>query len=101
MDGSIECFSLESRGREKYTKLLVHMAGKPKTKDFIWRSNNNEVITGGDDGVITSWGASKGEQICVNVLHKKAITSMFFIESLNILISTGKDLRIKIWKLPD
>ena len=63
---------------------------------------NNELITGDENGRVTIWNLKTGKPIFLWEAHpKSAITQMWYQFDKHILWTGGKDLRIKIWQLPE
>ena len=62
---------------------------------------NYELITGDENGCVTIWNLKTGKPIYLWEAHpKSAITQMWYQHNQHILWTGGKDLRIKMWKLP-
>ena len=62
---------------------------------------NYELITGDENGRVTIWNLKTGKPIYLWEAHpKSAITQMWYQHDQHILWTGGKDLRIKMWKLP-
>ena len=63
---------------------------------------NYELITGDENGRVTIWNLKTGKPIFLWEAHpKSAITQMWYQHEQHILWTGGKDLRIKMWKLPE
>ena len=61
-----------------------------------------ELFTGDEDGRVTIWNLKSGKPIYLWEAHpKSAITQMWYQHDKHILWTGGKDLRIKMWKLPE
>ena len=69
----------------------------------IYRNNikNNELITGDDEGRVVIWNLKNGKSIYLWEAHKGAITQMRIESEKNLLWTGGKDLTIRVWKLPE
>ena len=62
---------------------------------------NFELITGDENGKVTIWNLKTGKPIYLWEAHKSAITQMWYQYDKHILWTGGKDLRIKMWQLPE
>ena len=63
---------------------------------------NYELITGDENGRVTIWNLKTGKPIYLWEAHpKSAITQMWYQHDKHILWTGGKDLRIKMWQLPE
>ena len=63
---------------------------------------NYELITGDENGRVTIWNLKTGKPIFLWEAHpKSAITQIWYQPEVHILWTGGKDLRIKIWQLPE
>ena len=63
---------------------------------------NYELITGDENGRVTIWNLKTVKPIFIWEAHpKSAITQMWYQHEQHILWTGGKDLRIKMWKLPE
>ena len=63
---------------------------------------NYELITGDENGRVTIWNLKTGKPIYLWEAHpKSAITQMWYQHEEHILWTGGKDLRIRMWKLPE
>ena len=63
---------------------------------------NYELITGDENGRVTIWNLKTGKPIFLWEAHpKSAITQMWYQHDKHILWTGGKDLRIKMWQLPE
>ena len=61
-----------------------------------------ELMTGDENGRVTIWNLKTGKPIYLWEAHpKSAITQMWYQPDLHILWTGGKDLRIKMWQLPE
>ena len=59
------------------------------------------LITGDENGKVTIWNLKTGKPIYLWEAHKAAITQMWYQYDKHILWTGGKDLRIKMWQLPE
>lgn len=59
------------------------------------------VITGGYDNQIRVWDAEMGKTICLLIGHQNHVKSLRVAASGELLFSFGRDLALKIWRLPE
>ena len=62
---------------------------------------NNELITGDQNGRVIVWNLKMGKTIYTGKAHTGAITQMNYDAAHKILITGGKDKKIIFWKLPE
>ena len=92
--------------KEKKNSLvkLVSNFGVGEQKIRVCRNDpdNYQLITGDQNGRVTIWNLKTGKPIYLWEAHpKSAITQMWYQNDLHILWTGGKDLRIKMWQLPE
>ena len=76
--------------------------GEQKIRVCTNEPNNLELITGDENGRVTIWNLKTGKPIYLWEAHpKSAITKIWYQPEYHILWTGGKDLRIKMWQLPD
>ena len=76
--------------------------GEQKIRVCTNEPNNYELITGDENGRVTIWNLKTGKPIYLWEAHpKSAITQIWYQPEQHLLWTGGKDLRIKIWQLPE
>ena len=101
--GKICIMNLPKQGKEKLISEISNF-GVGNQKIRVCRNDpiNYELITGDEDGRVTIWNLKTGKPIYLWIAHpKSAITQMWYQEDKHILWTGGKDLRIKMWQLPE
>ena len=58
-------------------------------------------MTGDESGRVVIWNLKTGKPIYLWQAHDAAITQMQYQSDEHLLWTGGKDLRIKLWKLPE
>jgi hypothetical protein len=99
--GDISILDLGMPGKEKFIKEFSYFGGNVEIRIVRYNEENNELITGDQQGRITIWSLKRGESIYAWGAHKGAITQMNYDQSSRILMSAGKDKKILFWKLPE
>ena len=61
----------------------------------------NELITGDENGRIIIWNLKIGKSIFMWLAHDGAVTQIDYIHDLNLLITSGKDKYFRTWRLPE
>ena len=101
--GKICVMNLTEPGKEKMISEISNF-GVGQQKIRVCRNDpiNYELITGDESGRVTIWNLKTGKPIYLWEAHpKSAITQMWYQDDKHILWTGGKDLRIKIWQLPE
>ena len=101
--GKISIMNLTLRGKEKLISEISNF-GVGNQKIRVCRNDpiNYELITGDENGRVTIWNLKTGKPIYLWIAHpKSAITQMWYQHDKHILWTGGKDLRIKMWQLPE
>eukprot|EP00828_Plagiopyla_frontata_P039391 TRINITY_DN517_c0_g1_i2.p1 TRINITY_DN517_c0_g1~~TRINITY_DN517_c0_g1_i2.p1 ORF type:complete len:317 (-),score=57.95 TRINITY_DN517_c0_g1_i2:63-1013(-) len=99
-NGLIQVYEIGKAGKEKFTKQIMQLPGKNKERTIKWSKDRLELYVGNEDGTITFWNAKKAKPFFVLKAHDDAVTQLFYNEAKQLLISSGKDKKLKFWKLP-
>ena len=77
--------------------------GVGQMKIRVCRSNPDslELYTGDESGRVVIWNLKTGKPIYLWQAHDAAITQMQYQSEEHLLWTGGKDLRIKLWRLPE
>ena len=77
--------------------------GVGQMKIRVCRSNPDslELMTGDESGRVVIWSLKTGKPIYLWQAHDAAITQMQYQSEEHLLWTGGKDLRIKLWRLPE
>ena len=100
--GKICILNLSPPNKEKLiTEISSFGVGEMKIR--VCRSNPDslELLTGDESGRVVVWSLKTGKPIYLWQAHDQAITQMQYQAEEHLLWTGGKDLRIKLWKLPD
>ena len=101
--GKICIMNLASANKERLISEISNF-GVGEQKIRVCRNDpvNYELITGDENGRVTIWNLKTGKPIYLWEAHpKSAITQMWYQYDKHILWTGGKDLRIKMWQLPE
>ena len=101
MKGDISILDLGNTGREKFVEEISYLSAKSQLRLIRYNEENNELITGDQDGKIIVWNLKMGKTIYTWKAHSGAITQMNYDSAHKILITGGKDKKIIFWKLPE
>ena len=101
--GKICIMNLPPQNKERLISEISNFGvGEQKIRVCTNEPNNLELITGDENGRVTIWNLKTGKPIYLWEAHpKSAITQIWYQPEVHILWTGGKDLRIKIWQLPD
>ena len=101
--GKICIMNLPPQNKERLISEISNFGvGEQKIRVCTNEPNNLEFITGDENGRVTIWNLKTGKPIYLWEAHpKSAITQIWYQPEVHILWTGGKDLRIKIWQLPD
>ena len=101
--GKICIMNLPPQNKERLISEISNFGvGEQKIRVCTNDPNNLELITGDENGRVTIWNLKSGKPIYLWEAHpKNAITQIWYQPEVHILWTGGKDMRIKIWQLPD
>ena len=100
-NGLITVLDLNTVGKEKLIKEVSYFGGESPLTVVRYRKEENEVITGDQNGRIAVWSLKKGESIYSWKGHDSSITQIYYYPNEKVIITAGKDKFIKTWKLPE
>ena len=75
--------------------------GEMKIRVCVTNPKNRELMTGDESGRVVIWSLKIGKPIYLWHAHDMAITQMQYEAENRQLWTGGKDLRIKLWILPE
>ena len=101
--GKICIMNLPPQNKEKLISEISNFGvGEQKIRVCTNDPINYQLITGDENGRVTVWNLKTGKPIYLWEAHpKSAITQIWYQPELQILWTGGKDLRIKMWQLPE
>jgi len=100
-DGQIIVLDLNKPGKEKLIKEISNFGGNMKLTVVKYYREQNQLITGDENGRIIIWNLKLGKSIFSWNAHEGMITQMAFLPQAKLIISSGKDKYIRTWRLPD
>eukprot|EP00830_Metopus_es_P017776 TRINITY_DN5966_c0_g1_i1.p1 TRINITY_DN5966_c0_g1~~TRINITY_DN5966_c0_g1_i1.p1 ORF type:complete len:510 (+),score=99.88 TRINITY_DN5966_c0_g1_i1:30-1532(+) len=100
LDGVISIIDLGGVGEEKSTKLSNIIKGPEKARFLQWNLQNQELISGYENGQIILWNPETKAMKKSFLPHAEAITKILWDEKKKLLITAAKDKYIKAWNLP-
>lgn len=74
INGYITIFDIGTVGKERQTKRIGNLIGKPKQRLVVWRDHGREIISGDEDGIVTFWYSKEGNPLYVLKAHSGPIT---------------------------
>ena len=103
VDGRICIMNLPPPHKEQFVSEISNFGvGEQKIRVCVDDPDNYQLITGDESGRITIWNLKNGKPIYLWEAHpKSAITKIWYQADKHILWTGGKDLRIKMWQLPE
>ena len=100
-DGQIIVLDINKPGKEKLIKEISNFGGKMKLTVVKYYREQNQLITGDENGRIIVWNLKIGKSIFSWNAHEGPITQMAFLPQIKLIISAGKDKYFRTWKLPE
>ena len=100
--GKICIMNLPPKGKEQLMGEISNFGiGEMKIRVCTTNPENLELMTGDESGRIVIWSLKIGKPIYLWQAHDSAITQIQYQIEERKLWTGGKDLRIKLWKLPE
>ena len=100
--GKISVMNFPPSNKEKLMSEISNFGvGEMKIRVIVSNSDNKEIMTGDESGRVVIWSLKIGKPIYLWHAHDMAITQMQYQKEERLLWTGGKDLRIKLWKLPE
>ena len=100
--GKICIMNLPPNNKEKLMSEISNFGvGEMKIRICVSNPDNLELMTGDESGRVVIWSLKIGKPIYLWQAHDMAITQMQYQKEEKLLWTGGKDLRIKLWKLPE
>ena len=100
--GKICIMNLPPNNKEKLMSEISNFGvGEMKIRVCTTNPDNLELMTGDESGRVVIWSLKIGKPIYLWHAHDGAITQMQYINEERQLWTGGKDLKIKLWKLPE
>ena len=100
-DGQIIVLDINKPGKEKLIKEISNFGGNMKLTVVKYYREQNQLITGDENGRIIIWNLKIGKSIFSWNAHEGPITQMVFLPQIKIIISAGKDKYFRTWRLPE
>ena len=100
--GKICIMNLPPKNKEQLMSEISNFGvGEMKIRVCTSNPANLEIMTGDESGRIVIWSLKIGKPIYLWQAHDSAITQIQYQPEERLLWTGGKDLRIKLWKLPE
>ena len=100
--GKICIMNLPPKGKEQLMSEISNFGvGEMKIRVCTTNPDNLELMTGDESGRVVVWSLKIGKPIYLWHAHDGAITQIQYQIEERKLWTGGKDLRIKLWKLPE
>ena len=100
-NGQIIVLDINKPGKEKLIKEISNFGGNMKLTVVKYYREQNQLITGDENGRIIIWNLKLGKSIYSWNAHEGPITQMAFLPQIKLVISAGKDKYLKTWRLPE
>jgi WD40 repeat protein len=100
-NGQIIVLDINKPGKEKLIKEISNFGGNMKLTVVKYYREQNQLITGDENGRIIIWNLKTGKSIFSWNAHEGPITQMVFLPQIKLIISSGKDKYFRTWRLPD
>ena len=102
VNGKICIMNVGVPGKEHLISEISTFGVSIKIRLCRYNSKNHELITADEDGRVTIWSLKEGKPVYMWEAHpQSAITQMWFDQEKNLLWTGGKDLSIRVWRLPE
>ena len=100
--GKICIMNLPPKNKEQLMSEISNFGvGEMKIRVCTSNPDNLEIMTGDESGRVVIWSLKIGKPIYLWQAHDGAITQIQYQPEERLLWTGGKDLRIKLWKLPE
>ena len=100
--GKICIMNLPPKNKEQLMSEISNFGvGEMKIRVCTSNPDNLEIMTGDETGRVVIWSLKIGKPIYLWQAHDGAITQIQYQPEERLLWTGGKDLRIKLWKLPE
>jgi len=100
--GKICIMNLPQSNKEQLMSEISNFGvGEMKIRVCVTNPDKLELMTGDESGRIVVWSLKIGKPIYLWQAHDMAITQIQFQKNERLLWTGGKDLRIKLWRLPE
>ena len=100
--GKICIMNLPPKNKEQLMSEISNFGvGEMKIRVCTSNPDNLEIMTGDESGRVVIWSLKIGKPIYLWQAHDSAITQIQYQPEERLLWTGGKDLRIKLWKLPE
>ena len=100
--GKICIMNLPPKNKEQLMSEISNFGvGEMKIRVCTSNPDNFEIMTGDESGRVVIWSLKIGKPIYLWQAHDGAITQIQYQPEERLLWTGGKDLRIKLWKLPE
>jgi WD40 repeat protein len=99
-DGILAIWDLDKPGKEKFAHNIANLHGKAKVRATAWSTSRTELMSANADGTVTFWNAKKAAPIYLLSAHADHVTKLQWFESKSLLVTGGKDKKIKFFQLP-
>jgi len=100
-DGQIIICDLNKPGKEKLIKEISNFGGSMSLTVVKYYREQNQLITGDENGRIIIWNLKIGKSIFSWNAHEGPITQIVFLPQIKLIISSGKDKYFRTWRLPE
>ena len=100
-NGQIIVLDINKPGKEKLIKEISNFGGNMKLTVVKYYREQNQLITGDENGRIIIWNLKIGKSIFSWNAHEGPITQIVFLPQIKLIISSGKDKYFRTWRLPD
>ena len=100
-DGQIIVLDINKPGKEKLIKEISNFGGNMRLTVVKYYREQNQLITGDENGRIIIWNLKIGKSIFSWNAHEGPITQMAFMPQIKLIISAGKDKYFRTWRLPE
>ncbi|KAM3133073.1 WD repeat and FYVE domain-containing protein 2 [Paramecium bursaria] len=99
-EGGLTVLDVGKAGQESQAKIKTKLESKIKSRELQWSRKRGELMVGNDDGTITIYNAIDLQPIYVLKAHEGAVTKLQWFEESQILMTGGKDKKLKWWQFP-
>jgi len=100
-NGQIIVLDINKPGKEKLIKEISNFGGNMRLTVVKYYREQNQLITGDENGRIIIWNLKIGKSIFSWNAHEGPITQMVFMPQIKLIISAGKDKYFRTWRLPE
>ena len=98
-DGKIHLYDVAMGGFQKYlTQKMVYTSVNEPILSISWKKDSSMIFAGCGDNTVKAFDVNTGKSMVLGS-HDGPVNSVYWIEQLNVIMSTSFNQQIKFWQL--